>query len=149
MRSKDEVRERCEDLRRRRLRERKQSRLACSHRNCAFNRMVRVAGKGRFGLCTNPEVTHRGGRARLIVCDRDEVAESCRAYEQRVTEEEVEEEFERILRDPAWCGNEYPKLAIMLWFLQDSEPRGRTRRLASYGAEALMALWKLVFFKWW
>jgi len=83
------------------------------------------------------------GAQGIFVCNSDEVAKRCRVFECRNTESSVESEFESILRSPARCGDEYPKLAMLIWFLQDDKSdTSRIGRLKSL-------FWNLITLTWW
>lgn len=148
MRSPEEVRAKFEDLRARRLAQRREKFMGRDHRNCLHNVRLRVKGNGKCGFCRNQEVLKRSGGA-PFVCDEEGTSRRCRFFDCRSTAETVEEDLEAVLRSPARCGNEYPKLAIMIWFLQDSTRRTRWQRLCAVTGEVVRALLSLLFWRWW
>lgn len=148
MRSKEEVQAKFEDLRRRRLSQRKEKFLKRDHSNCLHNVRLRVKGNGKCGFCRNSEVVGRT-RGEPFVCDEEGTARRCKFYECRNTPETVEEDFEEVLASPARCGHEYPKLAIMIWFLQDDTRRTRWQRLKTATREMFRSIFALLFWRWW
>ena len=129
MRSKKEVEEKYEVLRASRLRKRREEFLSQTCRNCTFNERVNIKGKGRVRLCQNSEVLGKL-RREVFVCEDNEIAKRCRKFECRNTKDEVEQDFEEILRTPTRCGDVYPKLALMIWFLQNRDRGTRLTRLS-------------------
>jgi hypothetical protein len=85
----------------------------------------------------------------VFVCNDPETAERCRVYECRNTEQSVEQDFERVLRSPAQCGHEYPKLAVLIWFLQDYAAGSRLSRLRRTAGEAVRSVARLLLMRWW
>lgn len=148
MRDKAEVLEKFNEVRVAKLKERRQKYLCRVFMNCAFNSRMRVKGKGQVGFCQNPIVLSmtKGG---MFVCNDDDTARRCRVWACRNTEDSVEREFEDVLRSPARCGEEYPKLAMLIWFLQDFEMQGRGSRLWYLLAKVVEHVWKILSFRWW
>ena len=146
--SEEELRSKFEELRERRLSQRKSKYLSRNHRNCEYNRRMTVKGNGKCGFCSNPCILkhYNGGP---LVCDEEGRANSCPEFSCRNTPESVEKEFDEILRDPARCGNEYPKLAILIWFLQDSSRSSRYERLKNCSISIMKSIWTLISLKWW
>ena len=148
MRTKDEVSVRFDEVRQRRLSQRRARFLERGHRNCISNIRMRVKGQGKCGFCRNPEVVKRANGA-PFVCDEEGTALRCPFYECRNTPESVERDFEEVLRCPARCGHEYPKLAVLIWFIQHTNGRSRWGRLKGSVVDAISAAWKLVTGRWW
>jgi hypothetical protein len=148
MRTSDEVREKLDELRARRLAKRKDENLSKCPRNCVFNRPQRVKGKGEVRLCENQEVLGALRRP-CFVCSEDETARRCKKFESRKTEEQIEREFDEILGDPARCGHTYPKLAIMIWFLQDFDSSAVRQGEGGRWARLMRAVHYLICMKWW
>lgn len=148
MKEKEEVLEKFMEQREVKLRERKQSFLSRATINCAHNARMRVKGKGQLGFCQNPVVLSKTTRG-MFVCNEDETAQRCKVFECRNTVESVEADFEEILRSPARCGNDYPKLAMLIWFLQEFEVQGRWTRFVSLWKKVGTSLWKLISLRWW
>ena len=121
MRSKEEVAERCASLRERRLKERKERFLSKCPRNCKWNKELRVKGSGKVGFCTCPIILDKVDRE-IFVCNDEDTAKRCNVFDSNLNESDVEDEFSEILRNPSRCGHEYPKLAVLIWFLQDVKP---------------------------
>jgi len=148
MREKEEVLEKFQELRRAKLNERKQRFLCKSFMNCRHNARFRVKGKGQVGFCQNEVVLSKTTR-RMFVCNEDETAQRCRVFDCRNTDDSVEKDFDEIMKSPAQCGNEYPKLAVLIWFLQEPDSPGRQERFLYLSAKAFGSLWKIMTFRWW
>lgn len=149
MRDRQEVLERFRELRDRYLKERKEQYLERSPINCVHNVRLRVKGKGQFGFCQNPLVLAKCGKSKLFLCNDKDTASRCRVFVCRNTEDSVEAEFKEILASPARCGNDYPKLAMLIWFLQDFDIHRRVDRFAQTVRKASGAVWGLISFRWW
>ena len=147
MRDKEEVLEKFREVREAKLKERKQAYLCKASINCRHNARLRVKGKGQVGFCQNQLVLSKTTRG-LFACD-DETAARCKVFECKNDEASVEADFMEVLRSPARCGDEYPKLAMMIWFLQEFEAQGRWERLASLARKQASALWQTVSCRWW
>jgi len=120
MRSECELLERMKMLYHKRLSERKEKFLSVGYMNCKHNVRHRVRGCGQLGFCYCSEMLLSTGR-KVIVCNEDSVAKKCSEFCHKLTEEQVEEQMQKIIRDPSRCGNEYPKLAVLIWALQDGK----------------------------
>ena len=140
-----EVVKKFRELRCRRLKERQKEFLAPKPRNCSFNRRHQVKGKGQVGFCIQPLVLTKA-RGHFFVCDADEVARKCACFECKNKPETVEADFNAILREPARVGNEYPKLGLLLWFLQRNVPVRRWARFRDAFVSAWKSFWALVLF---
>ena len=148
MREKEEVLDKFWEIRAIKLREKKQEFLCRSPINCSYNARMRVKGKGQLGFCQNSEILNRTTKG-MFVCTEDETAQTCKLFSCRNTEKSVESDFEEILRSPARCGNDYPKLAMLIWFLQEFEVQGRRARFVSLWKKVGNSLWTLLSFRWW
>jgi len=148
VRSKREVLEKFEQLRADRLKKRKEEFLSQVPRNCQHNARMRVKGEGTVGFCQNPIVL-RSVKNKIFVCNHDETATRCRAYTCRNTHQSVEQDFDEILRTPVRCGHEYPKLAILIWFLQDYPTASRRSRLSYELVRLVGGFLNLLTFRWW
>jgi len=148
MRDKSEVLEKFEEVRDAKLRERKQAYLCRAFMNCEFNSRMRVKGKGQVGFCQNPIVLGMASKG-MFACNDDVTAKRCRVWKCRNSEESVARDFEDILSSPARCGEEYPKLAMLIWFLQDFEKQGRLERLIYLISKVVGHIWKIVSCRWW
>jgi hypothetical protein len=118
MRDAREVVDKFHQLKDRYLRERKEKFLGRSPSNCFFNFKQHVRANGKVGFCQNPDVIEKIG-TKVFVCNDDETAQRCQSFSCRNTSASVEHDFVEIMHSPAKCGQEYPKLAMMIWFLQD------------------------------
>ena len=72
------------------------------------------------GFCTNREIIE-GTRRSFYVCNEDSTAISCPQYRNINTEATIRQEMADIIKDPCRCGKEYPKLAMLLWVLQNPQ----------------------------
>jgi hypothetical protein len=148
MRDSKEVMEKFEEVRAAKLRERKQAFLDRIFVNCASNVRMRVKGKGQVGFCQNKAVLARS-RKGLFVCNDDETAATCPDFVCRNTEESVMRDFDEIMKSPARCGHDYPKLAMLIWFLQEFEVQGRWAKLRSLCGKVSSSAWGVVSLRWW
>ena len=148
MRDVKEVTEKFEEVRAAKLKERMAAFLSRSPINCCHNLRMRVKGKGQVGFCQSKEVLEASRRG-MFVCNDDETAQKCACFLCSNTQESVKSDFEEVLMSPARCGSEYPKLAVMIWFLQEFESRSRLGKLCSLASRAAKAVWGIVSFRWW
>jgi len=150
MRSEEQVRERFNQLYERELDKKKKKFLSCNFRNCVYNDIHRVKGNGSFGFCHNPIVVSRTKQF-LFVCNDEQTAKKCRYYKCKNNEQAVVESFHSELKSPAICGQKYPKLAVLLWFLQrmpDAEEATRFKRLCGCAKDLFRSLRCLLTFRW-
>jgi len=149
MQPEQTIRDKFDMLYRRVLQKRQNAYLTMGYRNCKFNSVKRVRKNGWVGFCVNPEVVTRRQRF-LFVCNDDETAEKCECYECKHTEDSVRAEFHEELRNPALCGQKHPKLAILLWCLQEMpEDRSRRRRFIRALLSSIREVWSLIRCRWW
>jgi hypothetical protein len=148
MRGKDEVRSKFDDLRKKRLSQRKNDFLSRSHINCMHNVRLTVKGNGKCGFCRHPEIVKKAN-GKPFVCDEEGTAKRCKFFDCRNTPKTVEDDFEEILSSPSRCGNTYPKLAMMIWFLQGVSTRTRFQRFKVSLMEVLRSLSSFVMGRWW
>jgi hypothetical protein len=146
MRKNEEVASKLDDLRERRLRERKAEFLGKCPRNCQFNCLRRTQDNGDVRFCKNEKVTNSHGG--LYVCDSNESARTCPYFEANLSEAEVEAEFNDIVASPSRCGEAYPKLAILIWFLQDMNTLSRWERLKDSVGNIFKNIWYLISLRW-
>jgi len=149
MRDRQEVLERYRELSARYLEERREKYLSRNPINCASNVRLQVKGKGRLGFCQNPLILARCAQQKVFVCNDGATAERCKVFCCKNTQDSVDREFKEVLASPARCGNDYPKLAMLIWFLQDFEIHGRTARLWQLFKRLVKALSGIVTLRWW
>lgn len=148
MREKEEVLERFYESRSLKLKERKEAFLSKIPRNCVFNIHLRVKDTGQVGFCQNPKVLDTMD-TKIFICNSDITCVRCRSFICKNTEETVERDFEDILRTPSQCGHEYPKLAMLIWFLQEFDSRNRWDRFRHSIVSVVETMYRLMSFKWW
>jgi hypothetical protein len=143
MRTENEVMEKCKEQYHKELRGRIKKYTSKSFLNCKFNERHRVRNNGTTGFCSNP-IKKKECKTFVYVCDSDEISKECKLFKCMNTTEKVKEEFESIVKDPSRCGQEYPKLATLLWVYQngDSYQPGRLKRF-------LLSIYKVINFSWW
>jgi len=128
MRSRDEVIEKFRQLYAKHLKQMEGEYLSRQPINCVCNNRHRVRKQGIVGFCSNQEVLV-GCKQFVFVCNDEETAKKCPYYSCKNTEETVRLAFDDILKNPAFCGQKFPKLAILIWFLQeDKTPNPDTRK---------------------
>ena len=150
MRSREEVMHKFREMCAEKLHARRMEFLSRQPINCVHNLRMRLKGKGQVGVCQNP-VLMSNIRAGVFFCNDNEVARRCKVFECKNTDVSVQADFDSILRSPSRCGNEYPKLAMMIWFLQEwgDKERNRWGRLLEITGRTCRALWGLISFRWW
>ncbi len=148
MQKKQEVLEKFNEMRMMELRKRKSIFLSKRPINCFFNFKQRIKGNGEIGFCQNSEVINSINN-KVFVCNDEETAKNCKFFQCRNTEESVIEDFNEILSSPTRCGSDYPKLAMMIWFLQDFEIKSRFGRLKVIISSIVNNLVRLLLFRWW
>lgn len=147
MREKEEVEVKFDELRKRRLSQMKQQFLSRYYRNCKYNKRMTVKGQGKCGFCVNVQVCGSGKKP--FVCDEEGTAKKCKFFEYSNSPESVEKKFKEILRSPSKCGEVYPKLAIMIWFLQSSDRGTRIKRLGNSVKDICRSVFHLLLGRWW
>lgn len=147
MRSKDEVFDKFHEMRDLKLKDMKERYMCRSHLNCSHNSRLKVHGKGLVGFCQNPMVLKQT-KAGMFVCNDDDTVKHCKVYDCRNTDERVEELFNEILKSPSRCGETYPKLAMLIWFLQDGEGGNRWNRFSYLVKQGWLSFWKIVSLRW-
>lgn len=118
MRSEQEVAVKLEQVYNKILAERKSAFLSRTHMNCVFNQRCRVKQNGKIGFCCNEEVL-KGTKRNFFVCDEEQTALACPFYQCAHTEESIENDLKELIKDPARCGELYPKLMVLIWVLQN------------------------------
>jgi len=119
VRTEAEIIDRFQKQYRRRRAERIAKYTRRTFRNCVHNQRVKLRGKRPTGFCTCSAVLEKEGASRIVPCTGDDKALHCAHYKCKHTRESVVEDFLKVLGDPAKCGREYPKIAVMLWVLQN------------------------------
>ena len=115
MRTYEEVKRNLVALRNRYLKERMKAYLEQKPINCSFSRKGKINGS-KCLLCDRPD-SFEIEECNCAKC------RGCSEFVCRNTEESVISDFNAILASPSRCGQEYPKLALLLWFLQDFNPK--------------------------
>jgi len=126
MRSRREITAKLSQMLNRQRSERKRKFLSRSPSNCVHNERVRIHGNGTVGICADPEVS-AGLKSGIFVCETQEACDNCQRFFCKHTEESVIEDFDNILKDPSTCGQEYPKIAMLLWALNGEMPKTESR----------------------
>ena len=143
MRNENEVLERFRQQYAKQLKKRETEYLCHGFLNCRFNKRHRVKGNGRLGFCHNPDVIEKSPQF-IVVCGDDKTAEKCPFFWCKRNKELVKADFDEVFKNPAQCGKEYPKLAVLLWFLQRNVDEHTTK---------VGRLWSLFYgilaFRWW
>ena len=148
MRKESEIQSKLQELMKRRYQEFHQEYTRQCPRNCVFNTRFRVKNNGKVGFCQNAAVLKATGM-KTFVCNEDETAQQCKVYRCRNTDESVKQRFDDILRSPEQCGERFPKLAVLLWVVQNYKRRSRWGRFFRLIKGFLVSVWGLITFKWW
>jgi hypothetical protein len=150
VRTEAEIRERFDELFERELRRKLSEYLTRTSLNCRYNSRHRVKGDGQVGFCVCPAVLTRLEKP-VYVCQDDGTARRCPVYECKNTEAGVRQEFLEEIRSPSVCGQRYPKLAVLLWFMQrlpDRELPSRGARLCDLVRDVARKLRALLLSRW-
>jgi len=126
MQTEEKVRERFDELYERELRKKKKEFLSCDYRNCRYNTRYKVKGNGFIGFCLNPKILSKTKHS-MRICNDAESAKACSEYQCLHIEESITRKFHDELKSPSICGKKYPKLAVLLWFLQQIPNEGQSR----------------------
>lgn len=118
MRTYEEVKEKAVLLRNKYLKERIREFTCQKPVNCQYFCKVKLANGSKCGVCTLPK------NRELSECNC-EVCKKCPKFVCRNTDESVIDDFNEIVDSASRCGQEYPKLAILLWFLQDYDAKAK------------------------
>ena len=146
MKSRDEILDRFSELRGKTLRKRKSELLARNFENCTHNVRLRVKDVGKVGLCQSPVLL--GKKRHPLVCNDNAFSGRCGCFECIYTDESIERDFDEILSSPSRCGEEYPKLAMLIWFLQeDRHLVSSGRRFLGHIFKAFSELYKAITFQ--
>lgn len=148
MKSESDVQNRLQELMKRRYRVFHQKYMEQCPRNCSFNTRFRIKGQGKVGFCQNPIVLEATG-AKAFVCNDEEATKQCKVYRCRNDDESVKKEFDSILSSPERCGEVFPKLAILIWTIQDYKEKTRLSRFFKLFSIIGCSFFKLVTFWWW
>jgi len=149
MRSEEEVASKSKEIYHKHLRERQAKYLSVCHLNCNWNKRHRVKGNNEVGFCQNTQILAKA-KNDIFICNEAETAQQCLCFECKHTEESVKNDFDEIIKNPAHCGQEYPKLAVLIWILQkEAKQSSRKERLKQVSGELLDMLMNLLMFKWW
>jgi hypothetical protein len=150
MRSEQEVVERFNEVYEREHRKKLDEYLTAAPINCKHIGRYRVKGNGIMGFCGNPSVLIKVGKP-VFVCQDIDTAKHCPCYECHNSEASVTQEFLNELKSPSICGQKYPKLAMLLWFLQrlpSDESNTRRGRLWTLIVETLKGVKAILLLKW-
>jgi hypothetical protein len=149
MKTEQQITEKVDSLFQKRLKQRKEKFLAKHHRNCLFNLSKDINGEEHC-FCTN--VNNSLVQNELIfLCENIEVCERCSFYQCKNTEKSVEEQMIKDISDPSICGIKEPKLAVLLWVLNDGnkslEKKEQEKKEQEKNSSFLLFFKKLFFRK--
>lgn len=116
MRTYEEVKEKAVFLRNKYLKERIREFTCRKPINCQYYGKAKLATGSKVGVCS------RSRNHELTECNC-EICKKCNRFVCRNTDESVVDDFNEIVDSASRCGQEYPKLAILLWFLQDYDAK--------------------------
>lgn len=116
MKTETEIAEKFQLLFDKAFKERKEKFLSVDSRNCIHNFISKLPKYGKVGFC---------GKCKGKPCNGEDAC-SCKDFECRKDEDAVYEDLVAIMRDPAKCGQEYPKLAMLTWVLQGEKGEEET-----------------------
>jgi hypothetical protein len=149
MRSEDDIANKVTELYHKHLCERQDKYLSVCPLNCNWNKRHRVKGQNEVGFCRNEKII-TGTKNSIFICNEVETAEKCQHYECKHTDVSVKADFDSILKNPAHCGQEYPKLAVLIWVLQKEVKQGsRKERFKKLFIELWELFTNIITLKWW
>lgn len=146
MKSKENILEKANELIDKYRTEARQEYLSVSPKNCVHNSRFRVKSLGKVGFCQCQQECDKTG-FRLLVCD-EQVPSDCCSYQCRNSEKDVDVKFDEVIRNPAMCGAKYPKLAALIWCLQEYDSPKSAGRLFELFSIIGKASYKIITFKW-
>ena len=116
MKSRLEIQENFEVLCDKRLKNRYKKLLARTTKNCCYSQCYGVNdGENSVVLC-QPEINDK----KLFICN-DDICAKCKSFDLKKTKKEIEEEFMNDMSNPQICGQKEPKIAVLLWVLQEEK----------------------------
>lgn len=151
MQNKEKVLEKFYELYYRALGDKKKEFLSVNYKNCKYNKRHRVKGNSKVGFCNNLFVINKI-KDNIFVCNDEYTASRCKYYSCINDEESVNKMFYDELKSPSICGFKYPKLAVLLWFLQEipeEESGNRFLRFKNIVVSIIKSVYNLFIFKWW
>lgn len=146
MRNKEEIIEKAIELKDRHLKDMISDFTARIPINCSYNCRMRVKEYGKVGFCICREEIDRIGENVPFPCDT-EVPERCKSYKCKNTLDSIKNRFNDIIKNPALCGSKFPKLAILIWCIQDSDKKS-SKNLYYLFRTIASSLYDIVSFKW-
>jgi len=121
MRTNEEVKQKLNELYQKKLKLRIKKYLKRSFINCKFNERV-LLEKGQFkakiGCCNNPILNDKNKQ--FNICNEENKAIHCKYYQCKHDKKEIEDQFIKEISEPKICGQREPKIAILMWFLQQN-----------------------------
>lgn len=84
-----------------------------------------------IGVCTEESIK-KSVNSGIFVCDDMETCLNCFKYQNKHSEKSVEEDFNKVIRNPSLCGKEYPKLATLMWVLEGKVKKGIFRKIIEW-----------------
>ena len=148
MKSESEIQQRISELMCRRRKEFRDEFLGQYPRNCSFNTRFRIKDQGQVGFCQSSKVLNALD-AKVFVCNEQETAEQCKIYRCRNTEDSVQQRFDDILCSPSRCGEKFPKLAVLIWAIQNNMNRTRWGRFCSSLGAIRSTVSRFLSVRWW
>lgn len=119
MRSEEEVKNKAVELYNRYHSKFLEKNLTRDGMTCKYNIRHRIRENGKIGFC-NCLSKLQDECTPIFVCHDKETAEKCVYYQCSDNEQTATERFETEVNDPAVCGQKYPKLAVLIWTLQET-----------------------------
>lgn len=117
MKTEEQIKEKIEQVFQKRLNQRIEKYLSRNNRNCLYNISKEIDGKEHL-FCANPE-NPIVKKEIISICETIEDCKKCEHYVCKNTKEIVERQFVEDISDPSVCGIREPKLAVLLWVLND------------------------------
>lgn len=147
MKQESEIREKFYDILNKEFKKRLHLYLSRKYINCKYNVRFDVKDHGKVGFCRNQKVLDQSIR-NTFVCSDEYSCDNCVYYECKHTEESIKSDFECIIKDPAVCGREYPKLAVLIWLFSDDQKVSKYDRFKNNVINLVRAFFNIVLFRW-
>ena len=117
MKTKEQIKQKIEQLFQKRLCQRMEKYLSKHYKNCLFN-ISKEINSTEHCFCTNvknPEVQ----KEIICLCESIEKCQKCKHYVCKHSKDSVEKDFISDISNPSVCGVKEPKLAVLLWVLRN------------------------------
>jgi hypothetical protein len=124
MRNKQEIIDKAQSLLKGAKEEFINKRIGKHFKNCKYNECSVARNIGKFHYCKLKSDMNNDIISKLFICDCDEWVNKCEEFECKNTTETAESDFNDVIKNPSRCSQLFPRLAALLWVLNDGNHRG-------------------------